>query len=541
MIAKEVIGLYKIMLVDDEPEICEGLKTVVDLPALGFELAGEARNGMEGLRLAEKVQPDVVISDIRMPIMDGLTMAQRMKKTLPTTQFVFLSGYDDFEYARTAIELSALRYVLKPVTAAELRSILGEVKRNMDDTHAKMNDVLRFKEDFEASLPLLRETLLSNLLRGNRPSAQLIDAARRYGMDLEGAGYQVALIALPDAEQLEGRSQPELLPFAVANIASEVLQGKYRSYVFNFEELLAILIVLDTGQDDLRPLEEIYREIVYSAGHYLGCGVQIGASNICGQMPDLFSYARQARDALDQARIMDKAQVVFFNDIVCSDYCPFAVDEHILHELELGLKTGNTQKADESICRLLDYCVRRQPAVTEYHAFLMEVLTVFLRARRDMHMSRAGRAQQQIIDGLLAFPAPEKARAVLMRMARDFINTLTQSRMSLSKKIVQQAMDYVEENYHRDDTGMETLCKHLHISASYFSAVFKKETQSTFVQYLTRVRMEKALALIASGDHSNLEISQIIGIKDPSYFSFIFKKHFGVSPSEMRKRENNEG
>jgi two-component system response regulator YesN len=158
--------MYRLLLVDDESDIREGLQEVVDFASYGFEVVGESTNGLEAVQACERLEPDLVVTDIRMPLMDGLTMCRRVQKMLPTTRFIILSGYDDFEYARQAVSLNCLGYLLKPISSVEFREMLEKARARLDEEFSQRRDLSRLREHFRTSLPYLREMLLSSLLSG---------------------------------------------------------------------------------------------------------------------------------------------------------------------------------------------------------------------------------------------------------------------------------------------------------------------------------------------------------------------------------------
>ena len=219
--------MYRLMLVDDEPEIRDGLLEIINWEQEGFEVVGTAENGLEALQVAESVTPDLVVTDIRMPFLDGLEMARRMRQSLPTVQFVVLSGYDDFDYARQAIQIQIKDYVLKPISSGEFTEVLRRVKKHMDEDFAQRSDVRSLRAHFRQSLPILRELLLTSLLSGGVSAKEALASAEQYGLALGSPRYAVALLspvsAGPGAQDLG--SHPELMRFAVMNIVTEIVQA----------------------------------------------------------------------------------------------------------------------------------------------------------------------------------------------------------------------------------------------------------------------------------------------------------------------------
>lgn len=151
---------YRVLLVDDEEEIRAGISRKIDWDSLGFTLAGEADNGEEALELAELVRPDVVLTDIKMPFMDGLELCRRLKRVLPAAKTVVFSGFDDFEYARKAVGMGVSEYIMKPINAQEMSGVLLRLKDQLDQQQAERRDMESLRRRYEESLPVLRELFI---------------------------------------------------------------------------------------------------------------------------------------------------------------------------------------------------------------------------------------------------------------------------------------------------------------------------------------------------------------------------------------------
>ncbi len=532
--------MYRFMLIDDEPEIREGLQEVIHFDELGFTLVGEAANGVEGLRLAELLRPDLIITDIRMPLMDGLTMAAQIKKVLPTVQFIILSGYDEFEYARQAIEITALRYLLKPISSLEFIAVMEDVRRLMDEAFAQHRDLNRLRAHFTSSLPLLREQLLSSLLLGNLDAREALETALRYGMDLVSPAYCLAMIRVqpgPQAEDPEVIDSPELLSFAIANVTEEVLSALVKHNLFHHQGMLSVLFCLDGQSDDLARVADAMEEVRQNVEHYLGNTVLIGIGARCDTLSALPACARQAYSALNHASLMEGGQVLSITDTVPRSEYTLAIDEYTLRVLGNSLKLGNASQASEAVDALLSACRDRPATLLEYRAFLLEILMVFIRAGRDLDMASPEDVQQDVLDALLKCPPLPEATRIFKALCVRFTSVVSDSRASSSLSLAREAVDYIRRHYAEADLTVDKLCGHLHISTSYFSALFKKETHKTFLQFITELRMDKAMTLLASGELRTAEVALRVGISDPSYFSYSFKRHFGVSPSHVRSNK----
>ena len=184
---------YRVLLVDDEEDIRVGISRKMNWAELGFVLVGEAENGQEALELAEALEPDVVLTDIKMPFMDGLELCRILSGRLPASKFVVFSGFDEFEYAKQAIRMNVFEYILKPISAAELSGVLQRLKEQLDTERTERQSTEAFRRRYEESLPVLRELFYTHLLEGRVPPEQAAERAARLELDFTGKTWAAAL------------------------------------------------------------------------------------------------------------------------------------------------------------------------------------------------------------------------------------------------------------------------------------------------------------------------------------------------------------
>ena len=534
--------MYRLMLVDDEPEIRDGLQEIIHWEQEGFQVVGVAENGLEALQVAQAVSPDLVVTDIRMPFMDGLEMARRMRQMLPTVQFVVLSGYDEFDYARQAIQIQIKDYVLKPISSEEFVQVLRRVKSHLDEDFAQRSDVKTLKEHFRSSLPILRELLLTSLLNGGIMAQEAIESADRYELTIESSRYAVALMRLNGtahskaAQDLSG--DQELMRFAVMNIVAEVLQSQALCHVFHYNGLIAVLFLL--GDEEEQPLSQVMEALEtaqQTVKRYLDCVTNVGVSNPCTQIHQLHHAAVQAASALDQSALLKDGQVLNIADVEPGSARQFAAEEITLRALSNSIKLGNTAEAEELIHQLMEEARRSKAAFRDYQVYLLEVFLAIIRTGRDMEVEwtdqRDGAGPS--LENMLKSRDLEETEAMLCGLCRRLTGSIRDTRLESGKLLVREAVAYVNSSFSGSDVTLEKVCRHLHISAAYFSTLFKRDVKKTFHQYLTELRMDKAMTLLTGSDLKTADIAQQVGLSDPSYFSYSFKKHFGISPSQARK------
>ena len=539
--------MYRLMLVDDEPEIRDGLLEIINWVQEGFEVVGVAENGLEALQVAQAVSPDLVVTDIRMPFLDGLEMARRMRQMLPTVQFVVLSGYDEFDYARQAIQIQIKDYVLKPISSDEFVQVLRRVKSHLDEDFAQRSDVITLREHFRSSLPILRELLLTSLLNGGISPGEASISAGRYELSIESPRYAVALMriggSIPGKEEQDLSRDPELMRFAVMNIAEEVLQGQTSCHVFHYNGLIAALFLLkDEERQPFSQVLDVLETVRQTVRRYLDCIVAIGVSNPCAALQHLHHAAVQAASALDQSALLEDNQVLAIADVEPGSARQLAAEEITLRALSNSIKLGNTGEAEDLVRQLMDEARKSKAAFRDYQVYLLEVFLAIIRTGRDMEVewTDAGEGPGLSLESMLKSRDLEEAEAMLRALCRHLTGSIRDTRLESGRLMVQKAVEYVSGRYMSSDISLERACRHLHISTAYFSTLFKRETKKTFHQYLTELRMDKAMTLLTGSDLKTADIALQVGLGDPSYFSYSFKKHFGISPSQARKNPREE-
>lgn len=187
--------MYKLILVDDEEEVRKGMLRKIDWAGYGFEIAGEAENGYEALTVAEKTPPDVVVTDIKMPFMDGIELSEALSKKYPTVKIIILTGFDEFEYAQKAINLNVVEYILKPIASKEFTELLDKVKKGLDEEIAQKENVEALRKHYEESLPILREKFLSSLITSRLTDAEFLEKNNSYATGINGDAYLVSVVS----------------------------------------------------------------------------------------------------------------------------------------------------------------------------------------------------------------------------------------------------------------------------------------------------------------------------------------------------------
>jgi two-component system response regulator YesN len=538
--------LYKLIIVDDESEIRNGLLEIIDWGKEGFAVVGEAENGLDALQLAETTPIDLVITDIRMPFMDGLEMAKEIRKLQPMASFIILSGYDDFEYTRQAIQIGISDYVLKPVSSDDLIPILRSVKASMDERFAQHWDIRLLQERFNASLPILREALLASLMNGRIEAKEALHNAEQYDLDLRSSGYIVAIMRICASKTIDSElaAQPDLLRIAVINILNKTLGDQINCRIFQYNGLICVLFLVEDCD------EKRYGEIVglldatrLTVARFLECSLAIGVSNPCGRLDGLSRAASEAQSAMDFSTLFGDNTVLTIADIEVEKAEQKAIEKPTARALVNAIKVGNVAECKRQIQTLLEEICQNMTTIPEYQVSVAEIYMTIVSTAGEMGFNWIAHTggKPWSLEAVLECREIEETQDILEAMCKQLVEGIASHHVENGKRISREAIAYLREHYADQSMTLEKICNHLHISTAYFSTIFKKETKKTFHKYLTQLRMDRAMTLLAKGDLRTAQIAEMVGMGEASYFSYSFKKHFGISPSMARKNLTGDG
>ncbi|RAI93585.1 two-component system response regulator YesN [Paenibacillus pabuli] len=528
--------MYRVLLVDDEEDVREGLVVEVDWEALDLRIVGLAENGREALEMAERVEPDIVVTDISMPFMDGLELARRLRERNPLMKVVILTGYDEFDYARQAVSLSVDEYLLKPFSAGHLTELLTRLRAQMAADVAEREDVQQLRDHYYTSLPLLQADLMATLLHRQKSPEYIHGKAKQCGLDLHGERYGVSVLTLHmDGEQ---SADAELKQFAALNIAAEVWTEHGAGHAFMHQETIVLLYVDQWGgEDGEKRQQQALENVMRSINHYLRIPATVGSGSIVNTLAGVKHAYEDALLALDYRLVPGTDSLIYIADVERQTAGKLRFDELKQQTLTRCLKAG-TQAELEDALEIIFREITVEHGRSDIQLYLIEVLTNVWKAAQASGeaMEDIFGAGFQLYTDLFRLPGLSEAQGKVREVCLLVQHRIASGRQHVYKDIVEQALSFTKEHYADPDLSIQKVCGHLHISSGYFCGIFKKEVQLTFLQYLMQIRMEAAKELLRSTEMKSFEIAGQVGFAEPNYFSFCFKKHIGVSPKEYRKQ-----
>lgn len=534
--------MYSIILVDDEISLRQSIEKLVDWEKYNFQLIGTAENGLDALELMEeKGVPDVVITDIKMPIMNGIEFAKQLRENYPTIKIVFLSGYDEFDYAIEGIRLNVVSYLLKPISKDEIEQCLRTLSNQLDEEIFALNDMSRVSEEYHKNSQLMQLTFLNSLLTENQFKIS--------NDDLEDMLLNHQLIHLKDNKRIlvsrfsinntDYRTpQTEFQRFSLYKLVQDVTEKYIKCTVFMFSSYVVSII---TGtSEELNDLTNIItKDISDSVNKLLNRTVLIGISNT---YDDIFHTKRsylQAVSALDYAKNVEDENVIYISDLENTSSTPQFIDRLDESSLLIALKTNHIEYINYLFETFFKDVQRAgENRISLLRTFSSIIYVNCIRALRETigFVNKEYNKSYYDIFELMQIGDLNNLHSELLQYCYKAMNAIHENRNNQKNSIVGESLQYLEENFTYSELSLKSVSEYLNVSSSYFSSIFKKETGKSFIDTLTEMKMTKARELVITTDKRMFEIAAECGYDDQHYFSYNFKKYYGVSPTQMRKQ-----
>jgi two-component system, response regulator YesN len=521
---------YKVFFVEDEIITREGIRDNVDWQASGFEFCGEAADGEVALPLLRTAQPDVLITDIKMPFMDGLQLSKIVRERMPWVKIIILSGHDEFEYAQQAINLGVTDYLLKPVTVQKLQNILQKLIVQLNRERKEQENLKKLQEQVEENRVVLFERLLFKLVVGAVSPSEAIEEAQMLGLNLIARYYLVLILKIELVDRSEQYDHDRYR--RVQQVATELMERNPDIFVLKKDWGDLILIMKGKTSEYLEEerdllLDEIRQEIAKTRYQ-----ITVGAGSSKNQIADISQSFVEAliniqnptgenqsglNRAVEQVNLLNVDKSALENYLRCGTKNDF--DEFF--QAYLGPLRETALKSN---------------LIRNY--IFIDVVLAIARLVNDL-----GGEVDKVIPELNSIEMTmSNIRSI--EQLRDELHKILSSALAYrnnqpngqSRHLIRQAKEYLKQRYTDSELSLNEIAAQVNLSASHFSAVFSQETGQTFKEYLTEIRINKAKELLRMTALRSAEIAYQVGYNDPHYFSTVFKKNTGLSPIEFRSQ-----
>lgn len=534
--------MIKVLLVDDEPIIVRGLKKLISWDSLDCEIIGEAYDGEEALEFIRENKPDIVITDLLMPVMDGMELVKNVYEDGLSAKIIILSGHGEFELARNALKYGVFEYLLKPVTKEQLAEtiskILGKIK--IDIIHSEKME--KMKAQWHENLPLLRDKLVLDVIRGEIHDRELVyKKAELLDMEFRAAGYNVLAIQLINhniGDDVKTSEEKILVKFVVENIASEVIDRRLAGYTTVAGDTLYILTFIRDQGFSNSILFAVADEIRNCVLEYTNTSVSIGIGRFYSDIADVEKSFEEATQALKSRFLFDNTNIIHINNILPKNgkgsHYPEAAEKEALDVLTYGAEFNASELAVRLVGAFLENSGKNPEMVINFSNEFLIQLERSLRSMGcnvEMHQSEL-RNECERINRMESLQELQKWFAGKLENARMSVLNMRKAR---EYDAIREAKNYIDSKYSEDLT-LNRVAGKVYMSPTYFSSIFKSRTGVNFCDYLSKVRMDNAARLLKDSGYKTYEVSEVVGYKNPRYFSDAFKRYFGLTPTEFREK-----
>ncbi|WP_409345928.1 response regulator [Paenibacillus sp. MBLB4367] len=528
-----------ILLVDDEEHVIDGLREMIDWEALHIDRVFTAADGEEAWQLYCSHRPDVVLTDVAMPQMNGLELSARIRREDPHVPIVILSGYDDFEYAREAVHLSVSRYILKPAVFTEIQEMLAEVIGELEAVRKQKQYADEFSRQMKHSIPLLREQLLFDLVV---TGGAVVTAEQLRFHQLEdelltgGLVVTIGLYRTDDARFASERDW-QLFKFSVANIVSETIAAAdgipggcfLLRYV---EDRLPLLVISgDPGEAVLRArrLAEAFLE---SVTRYLGIELNVAIGGWFGKAGQYRASYVQCCDMLRSLDFEGYHRIVSADDE--NDYAASMAYDPLkaIRLLSGTFRQGGWGEAAEMWREMRGALLRESVPLG-----VAQIAAVSLMSGLTLELAEEERENANRFLPIVQDIYKHRSKEAVLQLVEDHLNALLEqfrqreAQQRPSHDCVRKLIEQIESRF-AEPLSFSELARQLHMTRNHLSYLFKRETGTSFVAYLTSYRIERAKELLNANRYMIYEIAEKVGYSDGAYFSRVFKNATGVCPLE---------
>lgn len=534
--------MLKVFLVEDEIVVREGIRNSINWEQHGFVYTGDTSDGELALPMIRQIQPDLLITDIRMPFMDGLALIELVRKELPSTKIVIISGYDDFSYAQQAISMGVEQYLLKPIIKEKMIEILHEMREKIEGELRQKEYIESFKKEVQEYENFSRRNFFEQIVTGGLSVSEISEIAKKMSIDVNAPSYNIVLFSLSSSEY-DG-SMPESYTETLAAVQDKVTQ-----FIISNPELIlfrwnittyAVLIkgmkedILELTRDCIKNIQNRCAVAEYGVGWHIACGTpvsRLGAIPICfAQASRILSY----RYLCPQEHILSEASIQDFRkkNIWVTDIGKNDIDQERIRSF---LSSGSKNEISHFVDQLLQKAGAEAVSMPLFCRYL--TMTIYLSAVKylDTIGCRADSFWSLELRPADSVSTPEEVRQYAGQIMGQAIELRDLESTKQQRGILKQAIDFINERYYDESISLDIVAKKVNISPNYLSAIFSQEVGQTLIEYITSKRIDKAKNMLRQADKRLGEIAFAVGYKDPHYFSFVFRKVTGCTPSEYRK------
>ncbi len=532
------IKLYSVMIVDDEPIIRTGLKKTVDWQQFGFEVVCDCRDGDEALKMLNCHKIDFIVTDIKMHKVSGIDMLEAIREMNLDIPVLLLSGYDDFKYAQDGVRLGAFDYILKPIEQEKLEKVLSKV-------NDKLSAIEKNTFEFNTNKLISKEKVLYDLVRGKNLMC-MDEIISKYELPLIKNKVQVAIVEINEivinCEELIKNNDLEFLDKSVNNIIEDEMKKCSLSYysILDGEFGKKIIIAQTELEGNETQFDNIFIEaleaILKTSNEQLKTVLNISIGKVYNQLFSMHKSYLNAKEALKHKYILGTNKLIHFNQISQIRHNKFNYPIEKEKELIASIILVKDDAVDKLKVLLKDISEIMNYDVFKINVTLMQVINnIYSNVLKKYDFIENIYDLTEIMEiGFLGIETLDDIEKRIVKNISELIKIIKEYNLNQSDNVVKKACEYVL-NHVEEDITLTLISSKLNISKNYFCSIFKQQTGENFNEFLTKAKMDRAKILLKKHDMKVYEASDVLGYKETTYFSKLFKRYTGLTPAEYKR------
>ena len=536
-----------ILVVDDEEIIRNGICRKINKLLPDVELVYKAETANNAIEIIKKYHPQIVITDIRMPEVDGLQFIAMAKNIVPEIKFIIISGFQDFKYAREAIKLGVEDYLLKPIENNQLKDIILKLKDKLQEELRQLNLVTELETKFNNNLCFLKNKYLTDLIYADKVSDinEILDNLNSINIKFNYNSYVVLTLELINIKTNSSiiSSSASLEKYGVINMAEEILSSLGNIIAFEnlkYENQIVVIICssYDLCSDDNSKIIRFCKKLISSTNTILKLYSTIGISSSFDDLELISSNYMKSYLALIQKIVLGNNRVINISNVAFPNKITFLMPEEVKLLLIDYIEEGNSKKAKQTLYKFFNYIKSLNLSYINIKAIYIELIILFTKTVKES----GGTFETIFIEDI----SSEKflLQCNCLDSLLDWINECVETtctyivnlKKSSGKKVIDKIIHFINNNYYLN-INLNDLGAKYFLNSNYLCQLFKNEIGENFTEYLTQIRIEKAKELLNNTDLKSYKVAELVGYNNPRYFSEVFQKIVGVTPTNYRQKK----
>lgn len=523
--------MYKLLIVDDKSLVIEGLKNLLDWKSYGIQIVGEADDGQKGIALAQNLKPNIIITDIKMPGMNGLDMIKKIRDTDPTIHFIVISGYDDFELAKKAFQYGAIDYLIKPVDFDQLDNVLKRILEKLKTATKEENEKAKVNLALQKSRRVILKEALTDLLIGRYDTIDTVEAKLNLAeVKLGDESFAVMVVRVANGLKENPSSKDAL------KLAEEYLESIKFGYSVSINDETTAIVITAPGLN--YQWLRILADFLYMK-FFTGDSFTIGVGDIYWQLNRIKHSYIEAERAV-QYHYLIKSPVIHYIDAQDSirnlekvNY-PTLLEKSIMESIKLVSRDSLQRELDHYFYGINE----RNIELTSFKNIIIEMLIIIKKELYSVNidLSDIFIDDYEEIYSILRMRSISEIRIAVMSFLDKIMNFMERTSNKSGNQIVQEVLNYIDKCYMSSDISVAEIAEKICLTPNYISSIVKKVTGENFSDIVLKKRIERAKELLFDVTLKTYEIAEMVGYTNPNYFSNTFRKIVGLTPAEFRNQ-----